>query len=257
MDLGLKNTCAFITGSSRGIGLAIAEAFLAEGAKVAISARNAATLETARLQLEKRYPACVLAINGDMTNAGAVADAIRRTETHFGPVSSYVANVGTGRVKPGWDVSTDDWQQALQLNLMGGMSLVAGAMPHLQKQKSGSITFISSIAGTEALGAPLTYGAAKAALTHASKGLAKLAGQSGIRVNVVAPGNVLFPGGTWDQKLRENRAQVDAMINSEVPLRRFGSPEEIANCVVFLASPRAAFVTGACWIVDGGQTRGI
>jgi 3-oxoacyl-[acyl-carrier protein] reductase len=107
----------------------------------------------------------------------------------------------------------------------------------------------------ESLGAPIPYGAAKAALEHYAKDLSHRVGRHGVRVNTVAPGNILFPGGTWQRKLEANPAGVTAMISAEVPLARFGAPEEIGAAVAFLASDRAAFITGACVVADGGQTR--
>jgi 3-oxoacyl-[acyl-carrier protein] reductase len=127
-------------------------------------------------------------------------------------------------------------------------------MPYLSAAH-GSVTVISSIAAREAFGAPAAYGAAKAALEAVSKALARTAVREGVRVNVVAPGNILFPGGRWEQRLREDESGVRAMLAAEVPLGRFGRPEEVADAVVFLASERASFITGACLVVDGGQTR--
>jgi 3-oxoacyl-[acyl-carrier protein] reductase len=121
--------------------------------------------------------------------------------------------------------------------------------------EGGSIVFVSSIAGLESLGAPLPYGAAKAALEHYSKDLARRVGKHGVRVNTVAPGNILFPGGTWQRKLDADSPDVMQMISAEVPLGRFGAPEEIGALVAFVSSPKAAFITGACLVADGGQTR--
>ncbi len=121
----------------------------------------------------------------------------------------------------------------------------------------GSIVFISSIAGMEAAGAPLPYSAAKAALLNYSKNLARAVADRKIRVNSIAPGNILFPGGSWEKHLAKNPAGVEAFIAKEVPQQRFGTPEEIAALAAFLCSGISAFATGACYVMDGGQTRTI
>jgi 3-oxoacyl-[acyl-carrier protein] reductase len=256
MDLSLRDQVVFIAGSSRGIGLAVAQAFLREGAKVGISGRNPADLEQARvLLLADAGPERVVAITGDMTREPDLEKALSQVEATLGDLNAVVANVGSGKARSGWDLSLDDWQAALDLNLLGSMALASKAMPRLIARGGGSITFVSSIAGLEAINAPIGYSASKAALLSAMKGLSRLAGPQGVRVNAVAPGNVLFPGGSWERKLEERRDFFEAYIRTEVPLQRFARPEEIADAVIFLASERASFITGACLVVDGGQTR--
>lgn len=256
MDLGLHNKVAFIAGSSRGIGFAIARAFLREGAKVVITGRNAESLEEASALLTAEAGAQrVLSVQGDMTNPANVQHALNETESAFVGIDAVVANVGSGTARGGWDLNLDDWQSVLGINLLGSMILASEALPRLIAGGGGSLTFTSSIAGCEAINAPVTYSAAKAAVQSAMKSLSRLVGPHGVRVNAVAPGNVLFPGGSWERKLAERREFFEQYIQSEVPLQRFGRPEEIADAVVFLASERASFITGACLVVDGGQTR--
>ena len=256
MDLGLRDKVAFIAGSSRGIGLAIARAFLHEGAKVVIIGRNAASLEEAKSLLVIEFEVeRVLSIQGDMTDTADIRHALDETVSAFAGLDAVVANVGSGTARGGWDLTVDDWQSALNTNLLGSMALATAALPHLIACGSGTLTFISSIVGCETINAPVTYSAAKAAVQSAMKSLSRLVGPQGVRVNAVAPGNVLFPGGSWERKLAERREFFEQYIQSDVPLQRFGRPEEIADAVVFLASERASFITGACLVVDGGQTR--
>ena len=255
MDLELHDKVAFIAGSSRGIGLAIARAFLREGAKVVITGRSVESLEEATALLVTEAGAQrVLSIRGDMTEPTKIRRALNETVATFGGIDAVVANVGSGTARGGWDLNLDDWQSVLKINLLGGMALASAVLPHLVASGGGSLTFISSIVGCEAINAPVTYSAAKAAVQSAMKSLSRLVGPDGVRINAVAPGNVLFPGGTWERKLAERREFFEQYIQSEVPLQRFGRPEEIADAVVFLASARAAFITGACLVVDGGQT---
>jgi 3-oxoacyl-[acyl-carrier protein] reductase len=167
-----------------------------------------------------------------------------------------VANVGSGSGTAGWDVPEEEWLRVFQQNLFGAASIARAAIPALVRSARPSITLVASIAGVEAIRAPVPYSAAKAAVVSMGKALSWELGPRGIRMNVVAPGNVLFPGGTWDRKLNERRESIEEYVRQEVPLARFGRPEEIADTIVFLASERSRFTTGACVVVDGGQTRG-
>ena len=197
----------------------------------------------------------VLAVPGDMTELSGVQEAFERTMAAFGKLDIVVANVGSGTAPAGWQLSREDWQAVLDANLLGGMVLATEALARMLEEQRGSLVMVSSIAGSEAIGAPAPYSAAKAALQSAVKNLSRMAGPHGVRVNAVAPGNVLFPGGSWEKKLAERGEFFKDYIQREVPLKRFGVPREIADTAVFLASERASFVTGACWVVDGGQTR--
>jgi 3-oxoacyl-[acyl-carrier protein] reductase len=190
-----------------------------------------------------------------MARRDDIERALDETVNAFDGIDSVVANLGSGTAKPGWELDDEDWSSVLDTNLRGSASLATLSMPYLLKRGSGSLTFISSIAGAESIGAPIPYGAAKAAIEMTMKSLSRLVGPQGIRVNAVSPGNVLFPGGSWERKLEDRREFFEEMVQREVPLQRFASPEEIADIVVFLASDRASFVTGSSLVVDGGQTR--
>ena len=223
---------------------------------MAITGRGGDSLEEARTLLaEGSRDDLILAIQGDMARREDIERALDITVSTFDRVDAVVANVGSGTAKGGWDLDEDDWAPVMDLNLRGSVALTSVAMPHLLKQESSSFTFISSIAATEAIGAPIPYSAAKAAIEMTMKSLSRLVGPQGVRVHAVSPGNVLFPGGSWEKKLVDRREFFEEMIQREVPLQRFASPEEIANVVVFLASERASFVTGSSVVVDGGQTR--
>ena len=257
MDLELTGTVALVTGSSRGIGRAVATAFAREGAAVVVTGRNAEDLDEARADLSAHAGADrVLAWQGDLTDATQIDNCVAATLERFGRLDAVVAAVGGGAGTRGWDVDPGETETLLAANLFAGLQVARATAPHLLQQEGASLTFVGSIAGIESIDAPIAYGAAKAGLIAAAKSLAReLAPQ--VRVNVVAPGNVLAPGGTWERKLREDGKAVAEMLERDVPLRRLGAPEEIADAVVFLASKRASFVTGTCLVVDGGQTRGI
>jgi 3-oxoacyl-[acyl-carrier protein] reductase len=254
MDLELRGKSVFIAGASRGIGLAIARAFLNEGAKVFLTARQEAPLSDTQRALAKDFPDTdIAAFAGDMTVTEDIDAALDRAVTSIGPLDAVIANVGSGRGPTGLGLTSDDWRRMLDINLIGSMLLAGRAAPHMNGPGS-SITFISSIAGSTVLPAPVPYSAAKAALEHSARIAACDMAADGLRVNVVSPGNTYFPGGTWDNKQQEDPEGVAAYIRAEVPLNRFASAEEIAEAVLFLSSARAAFITGAVLPVDGGQS---
>ena len=256
MDLGLKNQVVFISGSSRGIGKAIAKSFLAEGARVAVSGRNENDVRQTEEEMVAEFGAGnVTGFCGDLTQVESIRNALENVHELWGSINTLVANIGRGRSRPGWDVESGDWQRVFELNFFGSVRLVTEALPAMISNKGGCIVLVSSIAGVESSPAPLPYSSAKAALINYAKNLARQVAPAGIRINTIAPGNILFPGGAWENHLQARSGEVLNYIKSEVPMNRFGTVEEIADAVVFLSSRRSTFTTGACLVVDGGQTR--
>ncbi len=252
MDLKLSSQVAFVAGSSRGIGRAIAAALLAEGARVILTGRDAERL--AATERELNAGTRVLSIAGDFSLKHTIDAAFDRASRHFGQIDHLIANLGTGSGKPGWDQEEDEWVRLFEANFFGSVRLARAAVPYLRGRDS-SILFISSIVALEATPAPLPYSAAKAALNNYAKNLSRQLAPERIRVNTICPGNIYFPGGSWDRHLASRREQVEKMLSTEVPQGRFGSPEEIASLAAYLCSTAAAFSTGAAYVVDGGQTK--
>lgn len=259
MNLRLEGQVAFVAGSSRGIGRAIAAALLAEGAKVVLTGRGESSLEeaTAALATKENFER-ILPIAGDFGDPATIAAAYERTVSHFGSIDHLIANLGTGAGKPGWDQAEEEWTRLFEANFFASVRLTQAALPHLLKNEAGgSVLYISSIVAVEATPAPLPYSAAKAALVNYSKNLARQLGSQKVRVNTIAPGNIYFEGGSWERHLHTRREVVEAMLKTEVPQQRFGTPEEIASLAAYLCSPHAAFSTGGCYVMDGGQTRSL
>lgn len=252
MKLDIEGRVALVVGASRGIGFAVADALATEGARLAIAARGLEGIKSAaeRIGHGASFHAA------DVTDPAAAQALVNDVERQWGRIDILICNVGSGTSVPPGKETAPEWKRVLDVNLFAATNMIEVTRP-LMSRGSGdrTIVCVSSICGLAALGAPVTYSAAKAALNATVRGLARPLAQEGIRVNAVAPGNILFEGGTWARKIAENKSAVDEMLAREVPLRRLGSPEEVAHIVTFLASPRAAFITGTVIVADGGQLR--
>ncbi|NTX11216.1 SDR family oxidoreductase [Myxococcus sp. CA051A] len=254
MELELKGKAALVTGSSRGIGRATVAALAREGARVCLSARGAEALDAAAKELRAAGADVATVVADVATLAGAVA-AVDAAVRAFGTLDILVNNVGGSGGAGAFDSATaEQWTAVLDRNLMSAVWCSQRAVEVMRAKGGGTIVHINSIYGREyATSAP--YTTAKAGLTALTKEMAVDLARHHIRVNGVAPGSILFPGGSWDKRQKADPEKVAKMVKDELPWGRFGSPEEVADVVTFLCSERARWVTGATLPVDGGQGR--
>ncbi|MCY4489360.1 MAG: SDR family NAD(P)-dependent oxidoreductase [Deltaproteobacteria bacterium] len=255
MDLGLTGKAAMITGASRGIGKDIARGLAAEGCRLSVCARGSADLEETVREL-REDGAEVLASTLDVTDEAAARAWFAETRERFQDVDILINNVGGSRPGGNLSASGEDWQRGFDLNFFSALDLCRLVVPSMRERKRGCVINIASIYGRE-WGGPMTYNAAKAAMISLSKEMARELASDGVRVNSVAPGSILFPGGSWERRRREQPVEIAAFVERELPAGRFGKPEEVADVVVFLASERANWISGACINVDGCQSRSL
>jgi len=262
MDLGLKNRVALVAASSQGLGLATAEAFAAEGCRVAMCARNQQTLEAAAGKIRKRHSAEVFAEALDVADSAAVTRFVAAVAAKFGSVDICITNAGGPPAKGFLATTLDDWQRAIELNFLSTVYFAREVIPHMQRNHWGRIITITSITTKQPVADLVLSNAVRAAVVGLVKSLANEFGKDGILVNNVGPG---FTATDRLKELAKARSAATGKGEQEVfdawaadaPLKRLGQPRELAETVVWLASERASYVTGQTVLVDGGMYKGL
>ena len=256
MDLGLAGKVAIVTGGSRGLGLAAAQALVAEGTHVVICARGEDALKHAAGELQKSSAsgALVAHIAADVSTEAGNRKVIDAAIKEFGRIDVVINNVGTAKGAD-LEATTDaDWQEAFDQTLFPAIRMSRLAVPHIRKQGGGALIIVSSIFGRES-GGRMTYNAVKAAEISLTKSLAQQLAKDQIRVVSVAPGSILFEGGSWWKRQQSDPEGIARFVKQELPFGRFGKPEEIGAAIAFLASPKASWISGTTVVVDGCQSR--
>jgi 3-oxoacyl-[acyl-carrier protein] reductase len=249
LDLHLKGKKAVVTGATRGIGRAIAELLTDEGCDIALCARHQKGVEEAVAALEKKGVK-VAGAAVDVADSGALRGFVGEMAATLGGIDIFIANVSA--LAMGMD--EESWRRSLDIDVMGTVVGVEAAVPFLEKSSSGAIVVVGTTGAIEMAGAMRPYASVKAALIPYVKGLARNLAGKGVRANMVSPGNVYFKGGVWNVVEERSPAVFKEML-SRNPMGRMGTPQEVADAVVFLASPRASFITGANLIIDGALTQ--
>lgn len=257
MNLELNDKHAFITGGSKGIGLACARGFLAEGASVTLVARAALPLAAAREALRKEFPGRAIGLQAaDLQSAEASAEAIDRAEAELGPIHILVNCAGAARRVPPEELTPRHWREAMEAKYLTYINVIDPLVKRMAARGSGAIVNVVGMGGRVPTRTHLAGGSANAALMLASAGLASTYGPLGVRVNAVNP------SATLTDRLQEGleaearmtgvpTAEIRARMDTRIPLGRLATPEEVADIIVFLSSPRANYVSGAILSIDG------
>ncbi|MEN9017909.1 MAG: SDR family oxidoreductase [Hellea sp.] len=248
MDLGLKRKKVILTGGSRGLGRAALELYAAEGADIAFFSRNPDGVREAEESL-KRHGGKVFAEAFEVKDMESYSTWLARAAEELGGCDIFVHNISSSGAG-----GSGDWDMTFNLDIKAAVTSISTLEPYLEKSQDGSVIFMASTAAIETFIRPQAFNALKAALITYGKQLSQSLGTKGIRVNMVSPGPIVFPGGNWS-KVKEAKPDFYDMTKAQMVLGRFGTPEDVAKTVVFISSPASNYTTGTNVIIDGGYTK--
>ena len=251
MNLNLSNKYALVTGSSSGLGLGIAQTLHKEGCNVILNGRS----ETRLKKTVSKFTERARYLCGDVTSFEECARMAQTIKSEFKSIDILVCNVGSGgSVAPGCE-SPEEWRRVFDLNFFSTTNIVQALRP-IMKMNGGTIVCVSSICGLEHIsGSPIPYSVAKSALNSFVVNQSKFFGNFKIRINAIAPGNIIFQGSTWSKKMKNLPSKTKNYINQNVPLKLFGKPDDVSNMVLYLSSDKTKYITGSIFKIDGGQVR--
>lgn len=256
MNLWLEGKTVLITGSSGGIGKATARSFLEEGACVLLNGRNKEKLVQLQLEYEEAFGrGKIFHFAGDMSDINTIQECKKYIQSQWGRLDILVPNLGNGKGICADKLAIEEWQHMMEKNLYPTVNLIRILQPLLENSRKANIVLLSSVVAYERANAPYAYSAAKGAILSLNRCLAGEFAYKQLRVNCVVPGNVFFEGGRWEELQNADKNGVEQYLKENVPMGRFAKPEEIADAIVFLASERSSFTTGAALVIDGGQKR--
>ena len=249
----MRGKKVFISGSSSGLGYEMAQCFGNNGAKVLLNGKDRQKLIKASNAIgNSDY------FQGDVSSEESCKKIKKEIMAKYQTIDVIICNVGSGKSVPAGQENITEWKRVFDLNFWSSINTIYSLIDLLEKNKNSSVICISSICGLERIqGAPITYSVAKAALNAFVQAVAPVLAESGIRINAIVPGNLMFPGSSWEKKKADDPAGIEKMLDENVPLKRFGRGCDISKAAAYLAGEDGLFITGALWKIDGGQAKSL
>ena len=251
MKIDIKGKKILITGSSKGLGFGMCEKLLAEGCHVIMVSSNKKNLNLAMKKLGENN---IYYYKADLTKKRDITGLIKFTKNKFNFIDLLVSNLGSGKFLSSNSNNEDEWRRLFEINFWSSFNIITNAQGILKKNKSSIVCISSIVSNKNVIGAPIAYSSSKNVLNTFVKRYAVKLSEKGIRINIISPGNILFSGSTWDNKLRKNKKDTIKYIKKNVPLNKFGDIDDISSMIVYLASDKSKFITGSEFVIDGGQS---